>query len=375
MKKHIYADNAATTQLDLDAFESMKPWLLENYSNASQPYSFSREAKKAIAESRALIAKCINASPEEIYFTSGGTESNNWVIKSSVINKLNKNGIVTSSIEHNSILKSCETIKKFGYPVSYMCPTKEGTIKEDILESHITKSTLLVSVMLVNNEIGSIQPIKKLCYLTHCESALFHTDAVQAIGHMKVDVQELGVDMLSASAHKFNGPKGIGFLYIRNGIMLQPYVDGGAQEKGFRAGTENVAAIVGMSTACMKNCMSIKENQQQISNLESHFFKLLFDYKIPYVRNGSSNTIPGLISISFPEVDSETILHRMDLMGISVSTGAACDSKSTIVSHVLKAIKLEDNLLKGTIRISLSKLNTIEDVFVIAKSLKKIIYE
>ena len=244
MKQHIYADNAATTKLDKAAFDAMTPWLMDEYGNASQPYSFARKPKKALAEARETIANCIGALPEEIFFTSGGTESDNWVIKGSAFSDLSKAATITSAFEHHAVLHSCAAIEKFGYPVAYLWPDSEGYITSNTLKSVITDNTRLVSVMYVNNELGTVQPIKDLCAISHEHGALFHTDAVQAVGHIKIDVHDLGVDFLSASAHKFNGPKGIGFLYIRKGVDALPYIDGGSQESGHRAGTENIASIV-----------------------------------------------------------------------------------------------------------------------------------
>lgn len=373
MSRLIYADNAATTKLDKVAFDAMTPWLLVEYGNASQPYSFSRKPKKALADARATIASCIGALPEEIYFTSGGTESDNWVIKSTAFSDPGKRLMITSAFEHHAVLHSCASIEHLGYPVAYMQPTNDGYITPGILEKCITDSTRLVSVMFANNEIGSIQPILKLCEVSHMHGALFHTDAVQTVGHVRIDVHELGVDFLSASAHKFNGPKGIGFLYIRKGIDLAPYVDGGAQESARRAGTENVASVVGMAAALKANCDSLERNQQYISSLEKRLISKLNESYVAYRLNGGDKRLPGLLNLSFPGKDGEAILHRMDLMGISISTGSACDSKNTQISHVLKAIRLDDDLAKGTIRISLGKNNTGEEVNLIAASLAKIL--
>ena len=369
----IYADNAATTKLDPEAFEAMKPWLLEEYGNASQPYSFARKPKKALAEARATIAACINALPEEIFFTSGGTESDNWVIKGSAFSDPAHRATITSAFEHHAILRSCAAIERLGYPVAYLSPTPDGQITPENLASVITDKTRLVSIMFANNEIGSIQPIKELCAVAHAHGALFHTDAVQAVGHVKIDVKDLGVDMLSASAHKFNGPKGIGFLYIRKGVELSSYADGGAQENNHRAGTENIAAIVGMATALKGNCNSLEQNQAAILNLEKQLLQGLNKSGIEFVRNGGNITLPGLISISFPNKDGEAILHRLDLMGISISTGSACDSVNTQISHVLQSIRLQRDVSKGTIRISLGKNNATSDVLTIVAGIEKVL--
>lgn len=374
MKQYIYADNAATTKPDASACEAMKLYLLQEYGNTSQPYSFARRPKKTIQEARNTVASCIGALPEEIYFTSCGTESDNWVIKSLLFDNSSRKETITTAFEHHAILHSCNTIERLGYPVSYIFPTVDGQILPDALKQHISNQTKLVSIMYANNEIGSIQPIKELCEIAHKEGALFHTDAVQAVGHIRIDVKELGIDFLSASAHKFNGPKGIGFLYIRNGIIIPPYIDGGSQEKGLRAGTENVASIVGMAVALKNNCEKIDNNIEHIESLEKQFLYKLDKEGIKYIRNGNKNTLPGLISLSFPNQDGEAILHRMDLMGISISTGSACDGKNTAISHVLKAIKLEENAAKGTVRISLGKNNSMHDVDNIVEAFKKILF-
>lgn len=369
----IYADHAATTKLDFDAFEAMKPFLLEEYGNASEPYSFARSAKTALKTARETIAGCINAEPDEIIFTSGGTESDNWALKSSVLVPDERRGIITSRIEHHAILNTCLAIREMGYPVQYLPTDNKGIVHPESLELCNMDAVRLVSVMLANNEIGTIQPVKKLCEIAHSRGALFHTDAVQAVGHIPVDVKELGVDMLSASAHKFNGPKGIGFLYLKKGIELASYANGGAQEFGKRAGTENVASIAGMAAALEKNCRMIHENARHLYNLEEMFLDSLNKTGIRYIRNGSDNRIPGNMSLSFENSEGEMLLHRLDLMGICVSTGSACDSQNTQISHVLQAIHVPEQYAKGTIRISLGRDNTEEDVRTIALALSKIL--
>lgn len=369
----IYADNAATTKLDADAFEEMKPYLLEEYGNASQPYSFSRNTRKAIAEARATIAGCINADPEEIFFTSGGTESDNWAVKGSAFGDYEHRATITSSIEHHAVLNACQSIQRLGFPVAYIDPNAEGVVTPDALAAAITYKTRLVSIMAANNEIGTIQPLRKLCEIAHEHGALFHTDAVQAVGHIPIDVKSLDIDMLSASAHKFNGPKGIGFLYIKKETSITPLLDGGAQEGRQRAGTENVAAIVGMAAALRGNCERIDHNQEYVRILEDHLITLLDKSGIEYLRNGHAQHLPGIISLSFKGRDGEALLHRLDLMGICVSTGSACDSKNTQISHVLQAIKLPEEYANGTIRISLGKNNNPACCEAIVVALKKIL--
>lgn len=373
MKQYIYADNAATTQVDKIAVDVMMPYLFEEYGNASQPYAFSRRPKKALQESREQIAACIGASPDEIFFTSGGTESNNWAIKGIVMSDGGNHTIITSSFEHHAVLHSCAAMKRQGHRVLYLKPEKTGGISPDTLRREITEGTKLVSVMYANNEIGSIQPIKELSDIAHENGAMFHTDAVQAMGHVDIDVRSLGVDMLSASAHKFNGMKGCGFLYVRKGCRLIPYADGGSQESGNRAGTENIPGIVAMAAALKNNCDHLEENRQKITVLENEFLSRLKETGIPFVQNGGINTLPGLISISFSGEDGEAILHRMDLLGICISTGSACNSRDTEISHVLKAIDLDEKYARGTIRVSLGKYNTLEDVEKIVRGLEKIL--
>lgn len=369
----IYADHAATTKLDPEAFEAMKPYLLDEYGNASQLYAFARKPKAALKEARETIASCIGAQPEEVFFTSGGTESDNWAIKGSAFVDPGKRATITSAFEHHAVLRSCTAIERLGYPVTYMQPTKDGYIAPEILERYITDNTRLVSVMMANNEIGSIQPIHQLAQVAHSHGAMFHTDAVQALGHIDVDVDVLGIDMLSASAHKFNGPKGVGFLYIRKGTPIAPLLDGGAQEHALRAGTENIAGVVGMATALKANCNDLLDNEAHLRAMERDLVDQLNAAGIVYTRNGGISTLPGLMSFSFPGKSGEAILHRLDLMGICISTGSACDSKSTEISHVLKAIKLDEDLALGTVRLSLGKHNSLEDVNRIAHALIKVV--
>ena len=372
MKEYVYADNAATTRLSNKAFESMLPYLQNEYGNASQLYSFARLPKKALKEARQVIANCIGAQPGEIFFTSCGTESDNWVINGAVQQHL---PIVTSSIEHHAILRPCESAKRCGCSVSLLPVTKEGIVLSSSVKEVVHSSCGLLSVMYANNEIGTIQPIKELATIAHENGWLMHTDAVQAIGHTRINVRELGVDMLSASAHKFNGPKGIGFLYIKEGVNWPALIKGGTQENGLRAGTENVASIVGMATALEENVISICENESYLAHLEEILISNLSRSGIVFYRNGAENHIRGNVSLSFPNRSGESIMHRLDLKGICVSTGSACDSKETQISHVLKAIGLEVMLAKGTIRISLSKYNTEQDMIKIVQVLVGILKE
>lgn len=382
MKQYIYADNAATTKLDEDAFEVMKPFLLDYYGNASQPYSFSMRARRALKEARIAIASCIGALPEEIFFTSGGSESNNWSIKNFGLQS-DLRTIFTSQVEHHSVLNACKSKINEGTAAILLPVTSEGCVTQSALQNAIDDEisgravasceTKLVSIMLANNEIGTIQPVRELAEIAHEHGCYFHTDAVQAVGHIPVNVQKLGVDMLSASAHKFNGPKGIGFLYIRKGTSIYPLINGGQQENGMRAGTENIASIVAMAAALKKSCSDMEMNTKRLLSLEQVFLDRLNSAGIDIIRNGSENHIPGNVSISFKGQSGEMLLHRLDLMGICVSTGSACDSKETQISHVLRAIGLDESYAKGTIRVSFGKDNTVEEAEKIARSLISII--
>ncbi len=356
----IYADNAATTKLDIEAFEAMKPFLLEEYGNASQPYSFASSAKRALKKARETIANCIGAFPDEIYFTSGGTESDNWALREG---KKNKSGnIVVSCIEHKAILNVCKALSEEGTEIRYIPVDEYGVIKVGSAKSLIDKQTSIVSVMLANNEVGSIQPIEELIKFVHSQGALFHTDAVQAVGHIPIDVKKMGVDLLSASAHKFNGPKGIGFLYVKRGIKMPPYIVGGAQENNLRAGTENIASIVAMAKALEINTLRLQDFQVKMRGFEKILIEIFKEANLDFKVNGSNNKIPGNISISIKDSEGEVLLHRLDLQGICVSTGAACDSKKTQISHVLREMHVPEEYAFGTVRISLGYENTKEDV-------------
>ena len=314
MNHRIYLDHAATTDMLPEVVYAMEPYFVKKYGNASTIYELGTEAKKALEKAREEVASVIHARPAEIYFTSGGTESDNWAIKGSAFYDQEKRETITSSIEHHALLRSCSAVHQLGYPITYIGVSNDGVVSAHELADAISSKTRLVSVMLVNNEIGTIQPIQELCRIAHENNAIFHTDAVQALGHIKVDVQELGVDMLSASAHKFNGPKGIGFLYIRKGTQIVPLSDGGAQEFGFRAGTENVAAIVGMAVALKKNCARIDEHAEYINTLEEALLSRLRQTNIDFIRNGSAHHVPGNISLSFKNMNGEYETDFIDCM-------------------------------------------------------------
>lgn len=368
----IYADNAATTQLDPVALDAMLPFLRDSYANPSSLYSFSRSAKKALQEARETVAECIGATPEEIIFTSGGSESDNWAIKNFVFaTSPEKRQLLTSPIEHHAILNSCtEAVKLFGCSIAFVSVDRLGAIDIDDFRRKLSDHIAGVSIMLANNEIGTIEDVKTLAAIAHEHNILFHTDAVQAVGHIPIDVKDLSVDMLSASAHKFNGPKGIGFLFVKKDTPLVNFVNGGQQEFSRRAGTENVASIVGMATALKNNCAAMHENALKLRQIEQRFKEIVSENISDVVFNGNpDNHLPGLISLSIPSCSGESLLHILDLKGIAVSTGAACNSKDTEISHVLKAMNYPDNLAKGTLRISFGKYNSVDDAENLARCL------
>lgn len=362
----IYADNAATTELDADAFDLMKELLKNNYGNASQPYEFGQRSKAKLIEARKIIAGCIGADPEEVYFTSCGTESDNWAIK---MGSLEVEQIITSEIEHHAILNACKAMEATGKTVKYLRVNSKGKVKPGDLNEMIGKKRSLVSVMYANNEIGTVEPIRELVKIAHDNGSIFHTDAVQAVGHVPINVHELGIDMMSASGHKFNAPKGIGFLYVKQGVDIKPLFNGGAQENGYRAGTENIASIVAMACALKNNCNNMTENTRHLIALEKTVIEKLKNSGLEFIRNGSSDHIPGNINLSFAEAEGEMILHRMDLKKICISTGSACDSVNTQISHVIKAIGVPNRYAEGTVRISLGKNNTESEAEEIADAL------
>ena len=373
--KKIYADHAATTKLSDKALAVMMQYLQDNYKNPSTLYSSARVPRKAIADARETIATAIGSFPNEILFTSGGTESDNWAIKNVLFSSdTSRKKIITSCIEHHAILNSCKVMEKLGFEVIYLPVGKDGLVSTDTLEKEMGNDIALVSIMFANNEIGTIQNIKELALVAHKYGALFHTDAVQAVGHIEIDVKELDIDMLSASAHKFNGPKGIGFLYVKNGVEIHSLITGGSQESGKRAGTENVASIVGMAEALKENVSSIEANSKYLFSLERLFLDKLKKNNIDFIVNGSTNKNPGNISLSIADLDGEVLLHRLDLKGIEVATGSACDSVNTQISHVIRAINVPKKYARGTIRISLGMDNSIEDIEIMAQELSDIVY-
>ena len=370
----IYADHAATTALSPAAYAAMQPWLQDKYGNPSTLYSLAREPRKAVASSREIIADCIGSKPEEIYFTSGGTEADNWALTGVAFQQENKCGhIITSSIEHHAILHTCDFLKRMGYAVDLLPVDEKGLVRVQTLEACLRENTKLVSIMLANNEIGTIESIRELCEVVHQHGCLFHTDAVQAVGHIPIDVKALDIDLLSASAHKFNGPKGIGFLYIREGVTIESLLHGGAQENSHRAGTENVAGIVGMATALKEHCDHLAVETAYLSQLIKALLYELNNTGLDFIVNGANHRIPGSLSISFKDADGEMLLHRLDLMGTAVATGSACNSKDTVLSHVISAIGVPNDYAHGTIRVTLGMDNTINQMSVLAEQIRRVL--
>lgn len=374
MTNIIYADNAATTCLDPDAYEAMKPFLLSDFGNPSNTYSFSRAPRKALNDARQIIAECIGANYDEIVFTSGGTEGINWAIKGTALkNKFKKTHIITSSFEHHAVLNSCSFLEKIGFDVNYLPIDQKGYLSKDTLREYLRPDTKLVSIMLANNEIGTIQDLRGFSEITKNNQSILHTDAVQAVGHIPIDVKYLDIDLLSASAHKFNGPKGVGFNYIKKGTELFSLISGGKQEKGLRAGTENIAGIVGMAVALKKNCEKINKNRIYLHQHTKKIITMLHESDIDFLENGSEERLPGIISISIKDQEGESIIHQLDLKGIIISTGSACSSGTTEISHVIKAIGTPVEYAMGTIRISLGVNNKENDAKIIAQSIASIV--
>lgn len=372
--KRIYLDHAATTQLDKRVFDKMTPYFLEVYGNANSQHGFGRDAQKAVDEARDTIASLIGAKPGEIYFTSGGTESDNWALRGAVkANKAKGNHVIVSKIEHAAMLSTCKELEKEGVEVSYIGVDSEGFIDLEELKREIRPTTVLISCMLANNEIGTVEPIEEIVKIAKEHGILVHTDAVQAMGAMDIDVKKLGVDMLSFSAHKFNGPKGVGALYIKNGIPMARLISGGHQERTRRGGTTNVPGVVGFAEALRLTKESLSADNRLIASLRDRFIKRV-EEEIPYVKlNGArdmSKRLPSNADFSFEYIEGESILFSLDMDGIAVSSGSACSSGSLEPSHVLLAIGLSEEIAHGTIRFSFGKENTVEEVDYVVDTLK-----
>ena len=360
----IYLDHAATTPVLPEVTEAMLPYYKERYGNPSGIYQFAQHRKKEIENVRKILAESINAAPHEIYYTSGGTEADNWALKCSYfMGSPGKTHMITTKIEHHAVLNTCKELENRGTKVTYLNVDENGRISLKELEKAIDSGTVLVSVMFANNEVGTIEPIKEAGYLCKKHGVLFHTDAVQAYGHIPIDVEKMNIDMLSVSAHKFNGPKGIGFLYIREGIALPSYIHGGGQESGKRAGTENVAGIIGMGKAAEISQKRMEEDNRKLLHLREHLIHR-FLREIPYCRiNGDrKNRLPGNCNVSFQFIDGGSLLILLDTAGICASAGSACSSGEGASSHVLSAMGIPEEIARGTIRFSIGAQNTLEEI-------------
>lgn len=375
MEKLIYLDNAATTALKPAVLKEMLPFLEENYSNPSSIYSFAQKANAAVDEARSTIAEILGAKASEIYFTSGGSEGDNWALKG-VADMLKEKGkhIITSKIEHHAILHACEYLERQGYEVTYLDVDENGIVPPESVEKAIRPDTILISIMFANNEIGTIEPIKEIGEIASKHGILFHTDAVQAFGHIPIDVKELHIDMLSASGHKFHGPKGIGFFYLRDGIKLGALMHGGAQERSRRAGTHNVAGIVGLAAAAKLAVQEMEENIKKETKLRDYTIARILE-EVPYARlNGDKvKRLPNNINICFRFIEGESMLIMLDQKGICASSGSACTSGSLDPSHVLLAIGLPHEIAHGSLRLTLSEETTKEDMDYVVESVKMII--
>lgn len=378
MNRFVYADNAATTPMSESVFEAMKPFLTEFYGNPSSLYRIGREARRAVTEARMKVARALNAKdPSEIIFTGGGSQADNLAIRGYVKGRSarGKKHIITSKIEHHAVLYTCEALEKEGYPVTYLDVDAQGHVDLEQLKSVITDQTALVTIMAANNEIGTIQNLKAISEIAHAHGAVFHTDAVQAVGHMPLDVQEMGIDMLSLSAHKFRGPKGIGALYVRKGIALEPLVYGGGQERGLASGTENVAGMVGLGQAIEDATGEhLAEKMGYVKKLTDRLVKGIMD-AIPYTHYTGDpvNRLPGTASFVFEAIEGEGLILRLDLAGICGSTGSACSTGSLDPSHVLMAIGLPHEIAHGSLRLTLGEQNTEEDVDYLIENVTKVV--
>ncbi len=375
MNKTIYLDNAATTQTKVEVVEAMLPYFNEKFGNPSSIYDFAAQNKKAVTDARDTIASALGCNSNEIFFTAGGTEADNWAIKGVAESYKGKgNHIITSKIEHHAVLHTCEYLEKLGYEITYLNVDENGIVKLDELKAAIRPTTILISIMFANNEIGSIQPIKEIGQIAKENGILFHTDAVQAFGQLPIDVNELNIDMLSASGHKINGPKGIGFLYVKNGTKIRSFIHGGAQERKRRAGTENVPGIVGIAKATEIACRDMEEKTKKEIELRDYLIDRTLQ-EIPYTRvNGHRrNRLPNNANFSFQFIEGESLLIMLDMKGICGSSGSACTSGSLDPSHVLLAIGLPHEIAHGSLRLTLSENTTKEEIDYTIDCMKEIV--
>jgi cysteine desulfurase len=376
MKEIIYMDNAATTAVSNDVLSAMIPFFADNFGNASSVHQVGRNAKKALEQAREMIATCLNARPSEIYFTSGGSEANNWAIKSAAHLGFakGKNHIITSKIEHHSVLHCVQRLAKAGFDTTYLDVDENGMVDPEDVRLAIKDTTSLVSIMFANNEIGTIEPIFEIGKICREKNVLFHTDAVQAIGNVPIkSVEDLNVDLMSISAHKFHGPKGVGVLYIKTGTKLSNFIDGGAQEKGLRGGTENVCGIVGMAAAMKVACTNVEDKIKTMSEIRDKIIHELLKIKSSRLNGDKIHRLPGNINMCFGGIEGESLLLLLDARGICASSGSACTSGSLDPSHVLLAIGLPHEVAHGSLRISLGVENTMEEAEYLLEVLPPII--
>ena len=371
----IYLDNAATTKVNKKVLESMMPYFSEIYCNPSAAYSFATKGRIAIEEARNHAAKLIGASDMEIYFTSGGSESDNWAIKAVAVSFSDKGKhIITTKIEHHAVLHTCEYLERHGFDITYLNVDSDGKVRLDELKKSIREDTILISVMTANNEIGTIQPVAEIGKIAHEKGILFHTDAVQAYGHIPINVDEMNIDLLSASGHKFNGPKGVGIMYIRKGVKIRSFIHGGSQERGRRAGTYNVPGIAGLGTAAKLAMENMAKRAEKEKELRDYFIDRI-SAEIPYtVLNGHrEDRLPNNINFCFRFVEGESVLIMLDQAGICASSGSACTSGAIDPSHVLRAIGLSDEMAHESLRLTLSYENTKEEIDTVVGELKRIV--
>lgn len=371
----IYMDNAATTRTAPEVVQAMLPYFSEHYGNPSAIYSLGSGNKKAINEARRVIASALGAKQEEIYFTAGGSEADNWALKAVAEACVGRGRhIITTKIEHHAVLHSCGHLEQQGFEVTYLGVDQDGLVDIEELEAAVRPDTILISIMFANNEIGTIEPIGQIGAIARKHGILFHTDAVQAFGHLPIDVEKLNIDLLSASGHKFNGPKGTGFLYIRTGVKMGSLLHGGAQERNRRAGTENVPGIVGLGVAAARAAATMEERAAKETVMRDYLIGRI-EAEIPYCRLNGHRTkrLPGNVNFSFQFVEGESVLIMLDMKGICGSSGSACTSGSLDPSHVLLAIGLEHEQAHGSLRLSLSEENTIEEADVVVEELKRIV--
>jgi len=371
----VYVDHSATTYVKPEVFEAMKPYFSEHFGNASSIYSLGRDSKKAVEEAREKVAKAIGAQPREIYFTGSGSEADNWALKGiAAANKKKGNHIITSAIEHPAVLSTCAYLENEGFEVTYLPVDSDGLVSVEKVKNAIKDSTILISIMFANNEIGTIQPIQEIGAIAKERGILFHTDAVQAIGNIPIDVEEMNIDLLSLAGHKFYGPKGIGVLYIRKGVKISSFLHGGQQERGKRASTENVPSIVGIGKAIELATANIDEYDKKLINLREKTIEGLMA-KVPYIKLNGHRTsrLPGNLNISFQFIEGESLLLMLDMKGIYGSSGSACSSGSLDPSHVLMAIGLSHEIAHGSLRLSFGDENTEEDVEYILEMIPTIV--